>query len=148
MNGAVALNRFWAHKATMAQHFGVVDLVLFGAFARDQATGASNVDAWCGSMPRQIGNAASVPEWREGNCLRVSNASPRQQLAGPPEWRRAISPRGGLVAAVVMYCCCVQLAYPSLNLNSPLPCAPYEQSSSPESIPSPQSRHSPTLWRC
>ena len=32
------------HKAALARHFGVVDLSLFGSFARDQATEASDVD--------------------------------------------------------------------------------------------------------
>ncbi len=44
MNRATVLKQLRAHKATMAQRFGVVDLALFGSFARDQATDASDVD--------------------------------------------------------------------------------------------------------
>ena len=33
-----------AHKATLAQRFGVAELALFGSFARDQAAGDSDVD--------------------------------------------------------------------------------------------------------
>ena len=44
MNRATVLNQLRAHKATMAQRFGVVDLALFGSFARDEATDASDVD--------------------------------------------------------------------------------------------------------
>ena len=38
------MNHLRAHKAVMAQRFGVVDLALFGSFARDAATDASDVD--------------------------------------------------------------------------------------------------------
>jgi len=44
MNRATVLNQLRAHKAAMAQRFGVVDLALFGSFARDQATDISDVD--------------------------------------------------------------------------------------------------------
>ncbi len=44
MNRVTVLNQLRAHKATMAQRFGVVDLALFGSFARDEATDASDVD--------------------------------------------------------------------------------------------------------
>ena len=44
MNRATVLNHLRAHKAVMAQRFGVVDLALFGSFARDAATDASDVD--------------------------------------------------------------------------------------------------------
>ena len=33
-----------AHKATLAQRFGVAELALFGSFARDQATDDSDLD--------------------------------------------------------------------------------------------------------
>ena len=33
-----------AHKATLAQRFGVAELALFGSFARDQATHDSDLD--------------------------------------------------------------------------------------------------------
>ena len=33
-----------AHKATLAQRFGVADLALFGSFARDSATAGSDID--------------------------------------------------------------------------------------------------------
>ena len=32
------------HRATLAQSFGVAELSLFGSFARDQATGDSDID--------------------------------------------------------------------------------------------------------
>ena len=33
-----------AHKATLSQRFGVIDLVLFGSVARDQASKDSDID--------------------------------------------------------------------------------------------------------
>ena len=44
MNRATVLNQLRTHKATMTQRFGVVRLALFGSFARDEATDASDVD--------------------------------------------------------------------------------------------------------
>ena len=38
------LNLLREHKADLTQHFGVVELSLFGSFARDQATEASDID--------------------------------------------------------------------------------------------------------
>ncbi len=43
MNRVTVLNQLRAHKATMAQRFGVVDPALCGSFARDEATDASDV---------------------------------------------------------------------------------------------------------
>ena len=39
-----ALELLRAHKATLAQRFGVVDLALFGSIVRNQETGDSDVD--------------------------------------------------------------------------------------------------------
>ena len=44
MNGDEALELLRAHKATLAQRFGVTDLALFGSIVRDQATDDSDVD--------------------------------------------------------------------------------------------------------
>lgn len=44
MNRDNVLNVLRAHKATLAQRFGVTELALFGSFARDQATDDSDVD--------------------------------------------------------------------------------------------------------
>ena len=44
MNRDEVLNALRAHKATLAQRFGVTELALFGSFARDQATDDSDVD--------------------------------------------------------------------------------------------------------
>lgn len=44
MNRDNVLNVLRAHKATLAQRFGVTELALFGSFARDQATDNSDVD--------------------------------------------------------------------------------------------------------
>lgn len=44
MNRDQALKLLRAHKATLAQRFGVVDLALFGSIVRDQDTGDSDVD--------------------------------------------------------------------------------------------------------
>ncbi|MDE0153566.1 MAG: nucleotidyltransferase family protein [Gammaproteobacteria bacterium] len=38
------LNLLREHKSMLARRFGVVDLSLFGSFARDQATEASDID--------------------------------------------------------------------------------------------------------
>ncbi len=39
-----ALKLLRAHKATLVQRFGVVDLALFGSIVRNRATGNSDVD--------------------------------------------------------------------------------------------------------
>ena len=44
MNRDEVLNVLRAHKAPLAQRFGVVDLALFGSIVRDQATDDSDVD--------------------------------------------------------------------------------------------------------
>ena len=44
MNRAEVLDKLQAHKYTLAEHFGVTGLALFGSFARDQATDGSDVD--------------------------------------------------------------------------------------------------------
>ena len=44
MNRDEALDLLRAHKAALAERFGVTSLALFGSFARDQATDRSDVD--------------------------------------------------------------------------------------------------------
>ena len=44
MNRDEVLDVLREHKATLAQRFGVIELALFGSFARDQATDDSDVD--------------------------------------------------------------------------------------------------------
>ena len=44
MNKAEILHKLQAHKQTLAERFGVTGLALFGSFARDEATDASDVD--------------------------------------------------------------------------------------------------------
>lgn len=44
MNRDEALKLLRAHKETLAQRFGVVDLALFGSIVRDQAVDDSDVD--------------------------------------------------------------------------------------------------------
>ncbi|MDE2767329.1 MAG: nucleotidyltransferase family protein [Chloroflexota bacterium] len=44
MTRAEVLERLRAHRPTLAERFGVVELALFGSFARDAATEASDVD--------------------------------------------------------------------------------------------------------
>jgi len=44
MNRDETLKLLRAHKAILAQRFGVTELALFGSFARDQATDDSDVD--------------------------------------------------------------------------------------------------------
>ena len=44
MNRDKVLSLLRAHKATLAQRFGAVELRLYGSFARDQTTGDSDVD--------------------------------------------------------------------------------------------------------
>ena len=44
MNRFEILNKLQAHKPTLAEHFGVTGLALFGSYARDQATEDSDVD--------------------------------------------------------------------------------------------------------
>ena len=44
MNRDEVLNVLRAHKATLAQRFGVTELSFFGSFARDRATDDSDLD--------------------------------------------------------------------------------------------------------
>ena len=44
MNRAEVLSLLRTHKPTLEQRFGVTKLVLFGSFARDQATEKSDID--------------------------------------------------------------------------------------------------------
>ena len=44
MNRTEVLDLLRTHKPTLAERFGVTELALFGSFARDTATDASDVD--------------------------------------------------------------------------------------------------------
>ena len=44
MNRSDVLSLLRAHKVALARRFGVAELSLFGSFARDQATGDSDID--------------------------------------------------------------------------------------------------------
>ena len=44
MNRDDVLNALRAHKAILSERFGVAELALFGSFARDQASGDSDID--------------------------------------------------------------------------------------------------------
>lgn len=44
MNREQLLEQLREHKPTLAQRFGVIELALFGSFARDEADGDSDVD--------------------------------------------------------------------------------------------------------
>ncbi len=44
MNRAQVLDTLRAHRATLTERFGVTSLALFGSFARDAATDASDID--------------------------------------------------------------------------------------------------------
>ena len=44
MNRDEVLETLRAHRETLAERFGVTSLALFGSFARDQATDASDID--------------------------------------------------------------------------------------------------------
>ncbi len=44
MTRAEVLERLRAHRPTLVERFGVVELAVFGSFARDEATDASDVD--------------------------------------------------------------------------------------------------------
>ena len=44
MNRDEVLNILRTHKTTLAERFGVVELALFGSFARNQSTSESDVD--------------------------------------------------------------------------------------------------------
>lgn len=54
-----------AHKATLAQCFGVTDLALFGSFARDQAGEGSDVDV----LVRFDGRATSIRYFGRQFCI-------------------------------------------------------------------------------
>ncbi len=44
MTRAEVLERLRAHRPTLAERFGVVELAVFGSFARDEATDSSDLD--------------------------------------------------------------------------------------------------------
>ena len=44
MTRAEVLDRLRAHRPTLAEQFGVVELAVFGSFARDEATDESDLD--------------------------------------------------------------------------------------------------------
>ncbi|MCY3958056.1 MAG: nucleotidyltransferase family protein [Chloroflexi bacterium] len=44
MTRAEVLKRLRAHQPTLAERFGVVELAVFGSFARDEATDSSDLD--------------------------------------------------------------------------------------------------------
>ena len=44
MTRAEVLERLRAHRPTLAERFGVVELAVFGSFARDEATDESDLD--------------------------------------------------------------------------------------------------------
>lgn len=44
MTRAEVLERLRAHRPTLAERFGVVELAVFGSFARDEASDESDVD--------------------------------------------------------------------------------------------------------
>ena len=44
MTRAEVLERLRAHRPTLAEQFGVVELAVFGSFARDEATDESDLD--------------------------------------------------------------------------------------------------------
>ena len=56
MNRGDVLSLLRAHKAVLAQRFGVVELRLYGSFARDQAAGDSDVDV--------LVRFDAPPDWR------------------------------------------------------------------------------------
>ena len=56
MNRDEVLSLLRAHKATLAQRFGVVELRLYGSFARNQAAGDSDVDV--------LVRFDAPPDWR------------------------------------------------------------------------------------
>ena len=77
MNRDETLKLLRAHKATLAQRFGVVDLALFGSIVRSRAIGNSDVDVlvrvrlagdvkavfWCAVLHRRPARASG----RSGN---------------------------------------------------------------------------------
>ena len=56
MNRDDVLRLLRAHKATLAQRFGVVELRLYGSFARNRAAGDSDVDV--------LVRFDAPPDWR------------------------------------------------------------------------------------
>lgn len=50
------LSRIGAHREVLAERFGVTSVALFGSFARDQATDASDVDI--------LVEFETAPDWR------------------------------------------------------------------------------------
>lgn len=55
MNRDVVLKLLRAHKATLVQRFGVVDLALFGSIVRNQDTGDSDVQEGEGRKKKEKG---------------------------------------------------------------------------------------------
>lgn len=57
MTRAEVLRTLRTHRATLTEQFGVTSLTLFGSFARDQATDASDIDL--------LAEFDHAPGWRE-----------------------------------------------------------------------------------
>ena len=56
MNRDTVLGLLRTHKATLGERFGVVEMRLYGSFARDQAAGDSDVDV--------LVRFGSPPDWK------------------------------------------------------------------------------------
>ena len=56
MNRDQVIETLQSHRQTLAERFGVTSLALFGSFARDQATEASDIDI--------LAEFESAPSWR------------------------------------------------------------------------------------
>ncbi len=57
MNRDEVLTLLRAHRAALAQRFGIADIVLYGSFARDQASENSDVDI--------LVRFDAPPDWRQ-----------------------------------------------------------------------------------
>ena len=69
MNREEVLDILRTHKPTLAERFGVMDLALFGSFARDEATERSDVDVLVGFEPPPITAATLEPNSTWKTCL-------------------------------------------------------------------------------
>ena len=74
-----------AHKETLAQRFGVADLVLFGSFARDRAADHSDVDLLVrfdgpATSERYFGTQFDIEDLLGRPVDLVTNSALRQEL--------------------------------------------------------------------
>ena len=71
MNREQLIELLKENKPTLAQRFGVIELALFGSFARDEAASDSDVDILVRFGKPPTGGSTLAPSSSWKNCLAV-----------------------------------------------------------------------------